>query len=67
MVPPDDDDGAEAADGAEPQPPPMAAAAFRASAMTEMGLSDESDIHDEQDAVRTWPGGAVPVLIVFPR
>ena len=66
MVPPDDD-GAETADGAEPQPPPMAAAAFRASTMTEMGLSDESDIHDEQDALRTWPGGAVPVLLVFSR
>ena len=37
------------ADGPDPPPPPMAAAAFRASAMTEWGLSDESDIHDEQD------------------
>ena len=56
-------------DGPEPPPPPMAAAASRASTMTEWGLSDESDIHDEQDDLRTWPGGAVPVLVlvVFSR
>jgi len=32
--------------------------------MTEVGLSDESDIHEEQLDLRTWPGAevAVPVL-----
>ena len=43
---------------------PPSPTALMASAMTEVGLSDESDIHDEQIDLRTWPGaeGAVPVL-----
>lgn len=35
-----------------------------ASAMTEVGLSDESDIHDEELDLRTWPGAEEAVSVL---